>query len=556
MTEPFKNPRILIVTPEVSSLPEAMGNTANTPVAKAGGLADVSGALTSALFHQGADVHVALPNYRRIFRQAVPTGHPSVAQDPDALPPVGRIHLAQDRAFFHRSCVYSCDGGKNSELALAFQREVVNNIIPMVRPDLVHCHDWMTGLIPAAARRWGIPCLFTFHNLHTVKCTLSHIEDRGIDGAAFWQNLFFERMPLSYEESRETNPVDLLASAVFAARMVNTVSPTFMEEVIDGRHWFVPRPLQRLLADKWVTGFATGILNAPDPSFHPSLDGAIRRRYGARDHAAAKQENKLQLQKQLGLVKDVRAPLFFWPSRLDRTQKGCQLLAEILGAVAERYREHGLQIVFVADGDFQEHFRFVAGLHHLTGRVAVHPFNEALERQAYAASDFVLMPSFYEPCGLPQMIGQIYGSLPVVRDTGGLHDTVRHLNPQKNTGSGFVFEHADPNGLMWAMEQAMGFYSLPPRTRQAQIARIMREGAVKFHHGVMTRAYVDVYEQMLGCAVTSSDRQQPAENVFPLKAERGPATGRKAASTRSANALPSRSRSSALSSCAAAPHQG
>ncbi|MFO7685186.1 MAG: glycogen/starch synthase [Desulfobacterales bacterium] len=100
-------------------------------------------------------------------------------------------------------------------MALVFQREVINNIIPRVAPDLIHCHDWMTGLIPAMARRTGIPCLFTVHNIHSMKTTLNVIEERGIDVASFWDGLYYERMPQGYEEGRYGNPIELLTRGVF-----------------------------------------------------------------------------------------------------------------------------------------------------------------------------------------------------------------------------------------------------------------------------------------------------------------------------------------------------
>jgi starch synthase len=153
--------------------------------------------------------------------------------------PDDRVHLAEDRAFFYLNRVYSAYGGENTKLSLAFQREVINNIVPRVQPDLIHCNDWMTGLIPAMARQMGIPCLFTIHNIHTVKATLAHIEDRGIDAAYFWQHLFYESFSATYEEAWDRNPVDFLASGVFGAHFVNTVSPRFLEEIVEGRHDFV-----------------------------------------------------------------------------------------------------------------------------------------------------------------------------------------------------------------------------------------------------------------------------------------------------------------------------
>jgi starch synthase len=497
MTKLSNTPRILIVTPEVTYLPNGMGNIANHLTAKAGGLADVSAALISALFDQGADVHVALPDYRAMFSDYLPAILRKEMNTIRSRMPDERLHLAEDRAFFYISRIYSNYGPENTKIALAFQREIINNIVPHVRPDLIHCNDWMTGLIPAMARQLGIPCLFTVHNIYTVKCLLSYIEDRVIDAASFWQHLFFERMTYNYEETRESNPVDFLASGIFAAHFVNTVSPTFLMEVIKGRHDFIERHLQNELSNKWNAGCAVGILNAPDPSFYPATDKALIRRYSAKDHAEGKKENKRFLQKTLGLIRDDQAPVFFWPSRLDTIQKGCQLLADILYDVVSFYWDRNLEIIFVANGEFQKYFREIVHFHHLENRVTICNFDEKLARMAYGASDFVLMPSLFEPCGLPQMIGSIYGALPVAHDTGGIHDTVVHIDAECDTGNGFLFETFDSNGLFWAINQAMQFYSLPDKVKRRQTERIMTQAAATFNHDVTARQYIDLYENML-----------------------------------------------------------
>jgi starch synthase len=492
-----KNPRVLIVTPEVTYLPDRMGNLANFLTAKAGGLADVSAALISALFHQGADVHVALPDYRAIFQDRLAPFLRKEARTLRQVMPNDRVHLAEDRAFFYLNRVYSSYGGENIRISLAFQREVINNIVPRVRPDLIHCNDWMTGLIPAMARELGIPCLFTIHNIHTVKSTLAYIEDRGIDAAYFWHHLYFTAYADAYEKAREAIPVDFLASGVFAAHFVNTVSQHFLDEIVQGRHEFVEYHLRRELTNKFEAGCATGILNAPDPAFTPQADPNLAACYGPDDHRTAKAKNKRRLQKMLGLIVDEKAPVFFWPSRLDPVQKGCQLLAEIFYDVISKYWQHHLQIIFIANGEYQQVFHNIVNHHKFHRRVAVCDFSEPMEHMAYGAADFVLMPSRFEPCGLPQMIGQIYGVLPVAMDTGGLHDTVGPLDVDGNKGSGFLFETYDSNGLLWAMEQAMDFFLLPAKVKERQVARIMRESAATFTHDVNARQYIDLYEKML-----------------------------------------------------------
>ncbi|MEA2068305.1 MAG: glycogen/starch synthase, partial [Verrucomicrobiota bacterium] len=393
--------------------------------------------------------------------------------------------------------VYSNSQQTDMRIALAFQREVINNIIPTVKPDLIHCNDWMTGLIPGEARMLGIPSLFTFHNIHTVKATLAQIEDIGIDGAEFWSNLYYGWPPYNYEESRDTNPVDFLCSGIFASHFINTVSPTFMKEIVDNQHDFVPGNIQWEVASKYHAGCASGILNSPDASCDPETDEYLIQQYGATDHLDAKRKHKVYLQERLGLEINPKAPMLFWPSRLDPVQKGCQLVAEILYQIIDKYWGDGLQMVFVANGEYQQVFHGIAHEYNLYKRVAVCNFEEGLSHVGFAASDFMLMPSLFEPCGLPQMMGAIYGSLPIARDTGGLHDSVSTVDIENGTGNGFLFESYDAAGLDWAIDQAMDFYRLDEHTRGTHVGRIMQESKEHFNHGVTAKAYIDIYQKML-----------------------------------------------------------
>lgn len=492
-----RKPRILIVTPEITYLPAGMGNMANHLTAKAGGLADVSASLVASLFELGADVHVALPHYRKMFHVDVGRLISDELRVYKSRLADSRIHLAEDRCFYYRDTVYSNDQTVNPHLALAFQREVINNIIPQVQPDLIHCNDWMTGLIPAAARRMGIPSLFTIHNIHTYNMTLAQIEDAGIDAAEFWRYLYFCGMPQDYESTRYSVPVDMLTSGVFAAHFINTVSPTFLKEITNGWFDFVPGAFRGEVINKYRAGCAAGILNAPDESYNPSTDEALYRRYDEATHAEKKRENKLRFQHETGLFENPSAPLFFWPSRLDPVQKGPQLLADILYKVLERYRDDGLQIAIVANGAYKQVFYDIFNFHGLAGRLAICDFDEKLSRRGFAASDFTLVPSLFEPCGLPQMVGPKYGSLPVVHDTGGLHDTVEDMDVEGNRGNGFRFNVYNSESLFWAMGQAMEFYRRPQSHKEPQIARVMRQAAERFTHGVCAQAYIDIYENML-----------------------------------------------------------
>ncbi len=495
-TRPAK-PRILIVTPEITYLPSGMGNMTQRMSAKAGGMADVSASLVSALFELGADVHVALPNYRRMFQGDIFSLHDKELRKYHEVLPDTHIHLAEDRIFYYRDQVYSNHNEEAMRIALVFQREVINHVVPRVRPDLIHCNDWMTALIPAMARRRGIKSLFTVHNIHTRQVSLAQVEEFGIDAAEFWMNLYFCGLPANYYHARSHVPVDLLTSGIFAAHYINTVSPRFLWEMVEGWHSVVPDSVRAELRNKYFAGCSAGILNAPDVSYNPATDDSLARTFTAEDVMAGKAANKLALQRELQLKVDSNAPIFFWPSRLDPVQKGPQLLTDILYQIVSKYWKQDLQVVVVANGPHQPFFDNIVSSFDLHERVSVVDFDERLSRLAYAASDFMLMPSLFEPCGLPQMTAPLYGSLPVVHSTGGLYDTIRPLDVEHSRGNGFRFDYYGSEGLRWAIDQAMAFHALPAEIREREIRRIMVESTREFSHHEVARRYIEIYEQML-----------------------------------------------------------
>lgn len=485
LLKPIRNrsPKILLVTPELGHSRNLARNGKQAPCVKAGGLGDMSALLVDSLTDVGTVVHVAMPHFPSLF-QPEPHGHSR------------RLHLCRDREFSYRRSVYEGCPHSNLRGALAFQRDVIHYVLPRLRPDLVHCHDWMTGLVPAAARMMGIPSIFTLHNHHDEMAALSHIEDRGIDAAQFWQNLYYYDFPGSYENALHHNSVSLLASGIMAADAMNTVSEGYLAELASGAHgasW----PVVNSVRGKIDAGAAHGILNSPPAECSPECDQHLVERYGPACHADGKKANKRALQELLGLERDDEAPVLFWPSRLDPSQKGCPLLAEILYQTVSDYWSLGLQVVFVADGPFRPHFENIANFHGLGHRVAVRGFDQKSSHLGYAASDFTLMPSAYEPCGLAQMIGLRYGSLPIVHSTGGLRDTVRHLDCGESSGNGFVFEVHDPRGLRWAIDEALRFHMRPRAQKEREIARIMAESIESFSPDRMISRYLEVYRNLL-----------------------------------------------------------
>jgi len=480
----LRRPRILLVTPELGSSAFLSRSGRSSPCIKAGGLADACALMLDSFSDAGADVHIALPHFRRVS------------------PPGGvwrQVHFCHDREFFYRRSVYEGCPESNVRAALAFQRDVIHYVLPRVRPDIVHCHDWMTGLVPAAARAMDIPSVFTVHNLHDHATTLAHAEDRGIDAAKFWNHLYYQHYPSTYESARESDAFSMLASGILAADRMCTVSGSFLNELAEGRHgatW----PVIDAVRGKLAAGHASGILNALPADATPSRDAHLPHRFDAKSHVAGKRANKLALQRELGLEEDAEAPLLFWPSRLDPVQKGCRLLSDILYQLVNDYWGFGLQIVFVGDGPFEAYFKGIVEFHGLERRVAMVNFDERLSRLGYAGSDFTLMPSAYEPCGLSQMMALRYGSLPIVHATGGLKDTVRPL--KGDAGNGFPFEVHDSHGLRWAIDQAMRFHLRPDEERWATLSRIMKEADAAFQPQRMVDAHRDLYAGILAEGAT------------------------------------------------------
>ena len=289
----------------------------------------------------------------------------------------------------------------------------------------------------------------------------------------------------------------LLTSGIFAAHYINTVSPRFLWEIVEGWHSVVPDSVRAELRAKYAAGCSAGILNAPDVSYDPVTDDALARNFGVADFPSGKAANKLALQRELQLKEDVNAPMFFWPSRLDPVQKGPQLLTDILHHLVSDYWDRDLQVVIVANGPHQQWIDKIVSAFDLRERVAIVDFEERLSRIAYAASDFMLMPSLFEPCGLPQMTSPLYGSLPVVHSTGGLYDTIRPLDIENSTGNGFRFDHYNSDAFRWAIDRAMDFHALPQEIREREIRRVMIESKNEFSHKEVARRYINIYEEML-----------------------------------------------------------
>jgi starch synthase len=439
------------------------------PFAKTGGLADVAGALPAALASlpgAGCDVRIVLPAYRSIDRAkfgfrpigrtAVPVGGAQTEVEflegrlPDAPVPV---YLVAHEPSFGRAALYG-EGGRdyedNLERFTVFGRGVL--ALPGQigwSPDVVHCQDWQTGLVPAWLREeprppglHGAATLFTIHNLA-------------------YQGLFpADRLGVTRLDRRVFTPkglefygkINLMKAGLVYADLLSTVSEQYAREIQTPEFGC---GLEGVLRER--AGSLVGILNGVDYRvWDPATDGHLTARYTA-DDLRGKAVCKRSLRRDRGLEAARGAPLAGMITRL-ADQKGLDLVA----AVLERLVEAGAQFVLLGTGEPKYHEIFSAFQERFRGRVSVTlGFDDALAHRIEAGADIFLMPSRYEPSGLNQLYSLRYGTIPVVRRTGGLADTIVDATPDavaNGTANGFVFEAYEPAALWDALDRAVRAY--------------------------------------------------------------------------------------------------
>jgi starch synthase len=432
------------------------------PLIKTGGLADVSGSLPDALRQLGHDVRLILPAYPAAVRKAGLVETVATLRLPGVKEPVyilaasmpGNavpVYLVSAHEHFDRggnpyTDLTGRDWGDNADRFTLFCQVIAlvarNRVSLDWEPDLVHCNDWQTGLAPLfLSREAAAPAaLFTIHNLSY----------QGIFDREAFNRLGLEETLWRPEVLEYHGGFSFLKSGITFAQRVNTVSPTYAQEVLSRRLGYGLDGLLRHLGERF-----SGILNGIDyQEWNPAIDPSIAKHYDA-DRFDGKLDNKLALQKEFGLPEDKNALVFGYIGRLVE-QKGVDL---ILGALPRMLAQLGVQIVLQGTGDPVLEAALQKAQQKHPQHVAVFlGYDEAKAHRIEAGCDSFIMPSRFEPCGLNQLYSLRYGSTPIVHRTGGLADTVVDATPaniEAGVATGFRFENADVEGLWYAIRQAI-----------------------------------------------------------------------------------------------------
>jgi len=463
------------------------------PFVKTGGLADVIGSLPQELRRAGIDARVLLPNYSKIphhYREAmqgrtsfdVPVAWRQQYAGLLELEQQGVPHYFIDNEYyFRRDSVY---GQPDDAERYAYFCRAALEALPHLdwKPDIIHCHDWHTGPLPlflhahyaGHAFYRGIMTVFTIHNLayqgvFPQEC-LGNVLGLG--------DAYFTTDKVEFHGC-----VNYLKSGVVYSDLVTTVSETYASEIQTPHYG---EGLDRLL---WARrDDLAGILNGIDTSsYDPLTDPHLDVNY--RSTQAKKQENKVLLQERLGLPRSTGIPMIGIISRLV-SQKGFDLILHVLDEILAM----DVQIVLLGNGDahYERKFREAQERHPDKMRALIQ-FSDSEARRIYAASDLFLMPSLFEPCGLSQLIALRYLSVPIVRETGGLRDTIKSYNEETGEGNGFSFTNINAHDMLYTISRALRFYR--EKDVWTRILKNVEKSDYSWHRSA--RQYRSRYEQLI-----------------------------------------------------------
>lgn len=462
------------------------------PFAATGGLADVAGSLPQALRKRLIGCRIVMPLYESVPQElrdnmkfltsiSVPVAWRRQYCGIFEARSGGVIYyLIDNQYYFKRQGLY---GHFDDAERFAFFSRAVLEMLPYIefKPDIIHCNDWQTALVPIyyrlfyANNDWftGIKTLFTIHN----------IQYQGQYGFEILEDVFgipqSERSLLEYNDC-----VNLMKGAIEAANWVSTVSPTYAEEILDP--WFSHR-LDPILRERaWKL---SGILNGIDTvGYDPAKDENLFEKFDA-DSMEKKTVNKLALQERLFLEQDKDLPLIGMVTRLV-SHKGLDL---VKGAVDNIMEHTNAQFVVLGSGDweYEQFFREMQAKY--PGRfVLCLGFVPELARKIYGGSDIFLMPSKSEPCGLSQMVALRYGSIPVVRETGGLKDSI--TDSGDGEGNGFTFKSYNVEDMLDAIHRAVYLYNNDKEGWEVLIQRAME---CDNSWGHSANEYIRLYKQII-----------------------------------------------------------
>ena len=469
------------------------------PFIKTGGLADVVGSLPKGIDKEYYDVRVILPKYNCMHQDKKDMLHYRdhfymefnwkneyvgiLEAEYDGI----KYYFIDNEYYFNGFKPY-CDNALFEIEKFAFFSKAALSILPVIgfKPDLIHCHDWQTGLIPVYLHERfaggefyrGIKTVMTIHNL----------KFQGVWDVKTIQR--FTELPDYYftpDKLEAYKDGNLLKGGIVYADAITTVSNTYAEEI---KMPFYGEGLDGLMRAR--ANSLRGIVNGIDyDDFNPETDKYIVQQYTAKNFRKEKVKNKKALQQQLGLPVDEKKFMVGIVSRLT-DQKGLDLVQGVMDELCS----DDMQLVVLGTGDerYENMFRHYDWKYHDRVSAQIY-YSEEMSHRIYAGCDAFLMPSLFEPCGLSQLMALRYGTVPIVRETGGLRDTVQPYNEFENTGTGFSFANYNAHEMLGSVRYAKYIYYNKRREWNKIIDRDM---AADFSWGTSAAKYQELYDWLIG----------------------------------------------------------
>jgi len=477
-------PQVTMVSPEIA------------PFAKTGGLGDVLGALPLALERLGLRPCLFMPAYRSVLRGGFPLEDTGIrftvplsshrvegsllkTVTGSAIP----VYLIRADHYFDRDYLYGApdaDYPDNAERFIFFARAVLE-VLRLSPPHLLHAHDWQSALVIAFLKAQAqlypelasTKTIFTVHNLG-FQGLFRHLD---------WQLLELDWRFFTPRYLEFYGKINFLKGGLVFADTITTVSPTYAEEIKTAEQGF---GLESVFQERAAS--LVGILNGADYSiWNPETDPFIAQNYSAKD-LSGKKSCKTALQHVFGLPLDAELPLVGMVSRLT-VQKGIDLLQEALDRLLSRKLQ--LVIIGTGEGRYEQFFSNVSLAYPGTVGVKI-VFDESLAHRVIAGADMFLVPSRYEPSGLTQLYSLKYGTVPIVRATGGLKDTIEEFDPEMGTGNGFVFSSYQVDDFLAAVDRAVALFRQPERWTVLMYKAMITD----FSWERTARAYLDLYRKL------------------------------------------------------------
>lgn len=448
------------------------------PFIKTGGLGDVAYSLPKALRAIGLDCRVILPKYleisqdlkakmKNILNFEVNVGTKVVNCSIDYLEYENiPFYFVGNDFYFGRKGLYG--HADDDERFTLFSKAVVElcQLSQDFKPDIIHCNDWHTAIIPLLIKNEKIKTLFTIHNLK-------------------YQGVFKKDIISYLIPEEEEDWISFMKLGIINADWVTTVSETYSKEITQRE---LGEGLDKFLKARGVS--LTGIVNGLDfDLYNPEIDEDIYLKYSYNNILKGKKTNKELLQKYLGLDVNEDIPLIAMVSRIVK-EKGFDLITSVLDDLMKM----NIQIVILGTGDkiMEDLFEDYSAIY--PDRFSTNIlFSNKLAKRIYAASDMFLMPSLYEPCGLSQLIALRYGSVPIVRETGGLKDTVIEFDDSKDTGTGFIFKEYDQNIMMSTINYALSIYKQKDKWSKLATRGMITDSS----WGNSAKLYLNLYQSLL-----------------------------------------------------------